>query len=77
FALTLAGAVVISGFIALTLSPMMCSKMLKAHAQPSKFESMVERVLGKITVTYQRVLLTVLERKAAVVLFALLVLVSL
>ncbi|MGR5320773.1 efflux RND transporter permease subunit [Vibrio alfacsensis] len=77
FALTLAGAVVISGFIALTLSPMMCSKMLKAHAQPSKFESMVERVLGKITGTYQRVLLTVLERKAAVVLFALLVLVSL
>ncbi|MFC5079976.1 Efflux pump membrane transporter BepE [Vibrio thalassae] len=77
FALTLAGAVVISGFIALTLSPMMCSKMLKAHAKPSKFESMVERVLGSITDTYQRVLLTVLERKAAVVLFALLVLVSL
>ncbi|MGR5131766.1 efflux RND transporter permease subunit [Vibrio alfacsensis] len=77
FALTLAGAVVISGFIALTLSPMMCSKMLKAHAQPTKFESMVERVLGNLTATYQRVLLTVLERKAAVVLFALLVLVSL
>ncbi len=77
FALTLAGAVVISGFIALTLSPMMCSKMLKADAKPSKFESIVERVLGGITDTYQRALLKVLERKAAVVLFAFLVLVSL
>jgi multidrug efflux pump len=31
FALTLAGAVIISGFIALTLSPMMCSRFLKVH----------------------------------------------
>ncbi len=31
FALTLAGAVLISGFVALTLSPMMCSVMLKEH----------------------------------------------
>ena len=30
FAFTLAGAVVVSGFIALTLSPMMCSKLLEA-----------------------------------------------
>jgi hydrophobe/amphiphile efflux-1 (HAE1) family protein len=32
FAFTLAGAVVVSGIIALTLSPMMCSKLLKSHA---------------------------------------------
>lgn len=31
FAVTLAGAVLLSGFIALTLSPMMCSRFLKAH----------------------------------------------
>ena len=35
FALTLAGAVIISGFVALTLSPMMCSRILRAHV-PSK-----------------------------------------
>ena len=29
FAWTLAGAVIVSGFVALTLSPMMCSKLLK------------------------------------------------
>ena len=32
FAFTLAGAVVVSGIIALTLSPMMCSKLLKRRA---------------------------------------------
>lgn len=31
FALTLAGAVIVSGFAALTLSPMMCARMLKKH----------------------------------------------
>ncbi|MBY0500882.1 MAG: efflux RND transporter permease subunit [Alphaproteobacteria bacterium] len=31
FALTLAGAVIISGFVALTLTPMMCSRLLVAH----------------------------------------------
>ena len=31
FAFTLAGSVVVSGFIALTLSPMMCSKLLRPH----------------------------------------------
>ena len=31
FAFTLAGAVVVSGVVALTLSPMMCSRLLKAH----------------------------------------------
>jgi len=33
FALALAGAVLVSGFVALTASPMMCSKLLKPHAQ--------------------------------------------
>ena len=33
FALTLAGAVIVSGIVALTLSPMMCSKLLKASAK--------------------------------------------
>jgi multidrug efflux pump len=32
FAFTLAGSVVVSGVIALTLSPMMCSKLLRSHA---------------------------------------------
>jgi multidrug efflux pump len=34
FALTLAGAVIVSGFVALTLSPMMCSKLLRHQPEP-------------------------------------------
>ncbi|MBI1954235.1 MAG: efflux RND transporter permease subunit, partial [Proteobacteria bacterium] len=36
FAITLAGAVIISGFAALTLSPMMCARMLKAEGDNYK-----------------------------------------
>ena len=34
FAFTLAGAVIVSGIIALTLSPMMCSKLLRSEQSP-------------------------------------------
>ena len=34
FALTLAGAVMVSGFVALTLTPMMCSKLLRHNPKP-------------------------------------------
>ena len=34
FALTLAGAVLVSGFVALTLTPMMCSKLLRHNPTP-------------------------------------------
>ena len=34
FALALAGAVVVSGFVALTLTPMMCSKLLRHNPKP-------------------------------------------
>ena len=46
FALTLAGAVFISGVIALTLSPMMCAVMLKPHINPNRFERGVENTLN-------------------------------
>jgi multidrug efflux pump len=36
FAVVLAGAVLISGFTALTLSPMMCAQLLKAPKAPLK-----------------------------------------
>lgn len=45
FAVTLAGAVVVSGFVALTLTPMMCSKLLKHNDKPNVLMRAVERVL--------------------------------
>jgi len=77
FALTLAGSVFVSGIIALTLSPMMCSKMLKSNHQANRFERAVESTLSGLTDRYARLLDKVMTRRPAVVLFALLVFISL
>jgi predicted RND superfamily exporter protein len=45
FALTLAGAVLVSGFVALTLTPMMCSKLLRHIEKPTRFDRGMERLL--------------------------------
>jgi multidrug efflux pump len=45
FALTLAGAVIVSGFVALTLTPMMCSKLLRRDRKPGRVSSFIERGL--------------------------------
>jgi multidrug efflux pump len=56
FALALAGAVVVSGFVALTLSPMMCSKLLKHNPKPGRFDTFMERRLTALSDGYARVL---------------------
>ncbi|MBV9833648.1 MAG: efflux RND transporter permease subunit [Alphaproteobacteria bacterium] len=56
FALTLAGSVIVSGFVALTLSPMMCSKFLKHEAHPNLFYRVGERVLDGMNNGYRRLL---------------------
>ncbi|MCJ7838955.1 MAG: efflux RND transporter permease subunit, partial [Burkholderiales bacterium] len=53
FALTLAGAVLVSGFVALTLSPMMCSVLLKHEPKHSWLYNQVERLLNGITEGYR------------------------
>ncbi|MDA7745795.1 multidrug efflux RND transporter permease subunit [Psychromonas sp.] len=77
FALTLAGAVFVSGIVALTLSPMMCSKMLTANHQPNRFERTVNNVLTALTNKYSNVLEVVMKRRPAIIIFALLVFASL
>jgi len=56
FALALAGAVLVSGFVALTLSPMMCSKLLRHQAKRGKFDLAMERALDSLTRAYERAL---------------------
>jgi multidrug efflux pump len=73
FALTLAGAVFVSGIIALTLSPMMCSKILKAHEEPSRFELAVHRFLDRLTNRYMRMLGAVMQHRVVVLFFAFIV----
>jgi multidrug efflux pump len=56
FALALAGAVVVSGFVALTLTPMMCSKLLRHNPNPTWFDSHMERWLTALQDRYARVI---------------------
>lgn len=56
FALTLAGAVIVSGFVALTLTPMMCSKLLRHEAKPTRFDVWMESALDRLTRGYSRAL---------------------
>ncbi|MDZ7591228.1 MAG: efflux RND transporter permease subunit [Rubrivivax sp.] len=56
FALTLAGAVLVSGFVALTLTPMMCSKLLRHNPAPGRFDRGMEAALVRLTAGYTRVL---------------------
>jgi multidrug efflux pump len=54
FAFTLAGAVTISGIIALTLSPMMCSKILRGEAEESRFTHFLDRQFSRVRNAYKR-----------------------
>ncbi len=76
FALTLAGSVVLSGVIALTLSPMMCSRLLKGGAQ-SKFERAVEAFFEGLKTRYMRLLAKALAAPGPVLLVGFAVLASL
>jgi multidrug efflux pump len=69
FAFTLAGSVIVSGVIALTLSPMMCSVLLK-HADEGRFARLVNRVFGAMTRWYGRKLDRSLDYRPVTALFA-------
>jgi multidrug efflux pump len=56
FAFTLAGAVVISGFVALTLSPMMCANLLKAGDEEKGFARVVTHAFERVRRAYTHVL---------------------
>lgn len=75
FALTLAGAVFISGIVALTLSPMMSSKMLKHES--SKFEQRINRTLTKLTDFYAYLLNMVMGMRKLMLAFAVCIFASL
>jgi hydrophobe/amphiphile efflux-1 (HAE1) family protein len=54
FAFTLAGAVVVSGVIALTLSPMMASKLLKHEQSSGRFVRFLDRTFDSLRGRYER-----------------------
>jgi len=73
FALTLAGSVLISGFVALTLTPMMCSRLLKHDEKPGRIASFIEGCLSGLENGYRRFLTSTLRVRPLILLIALLV----
>ncbi|QWD86316.1 efflux RND transporter permease subunit [Polynucleobacter paludilacus] len=61
FAFTLASAVAVSGLIALTLSPMMCSRIFKADQETTEFALKIDRVFEKVHHTYETALRSLLR----------------
>lgn len=78
FAFTLAGSVLLSGVIALTLSPMMSAKMLKPHTEggKSRFERWLDMRFDRLRHGYQRKLHGALDTKGVIGIFGAIVLVS-
>jgi len=77
FALTLAGAVVVSGVIALTLSPMMCSRVLKDHDHQGRFALWLDNFFLAMIRTYSKLLAACLDNRGAVLLFSACIIASL
>ena len=79
FAFTLVGAVTVSAVVALTLTPMMCSRILKAHSHDrsgweERIVDFIDRRFDGIRRWYQRVLHGALNFRPVTYLFALIIL---
>ncbi len=77
FALTLAGAVLVSGVVALTLSPMMCSRVLSDSAHQGRFALWLDKRFNQLKIRYRQLLSVCLNNRGAVILFAACILASL
>ena len=71
FALTLAGAVLVSGFVALTLTPMMCSRLMRAHESHGRLYNFLERGMVGLNRGYRRVLQATLRVRPVMMLLVL------
>src|SRR6266478_529617 len=70
FAFTLAGAVIISGIVAVTLSPMMCSLLLSRTSAQGRFARLIDRLFSRLADAYGRRLQRSLDYRPVTALFA-------
>src|SRR5207237_7144861 len=68
FGIAVAGAVVISGFVALTLTPMLCAKILRMQHQHGKAFQLFERGFNALSERYARLLRRAVEHRGLVLL---------
>ncbi len=71
FAFTLAGAVTVSAVIALTLSPMMCSRFFSSEQESGRFVQFIDRQFTAVRNAYQRVLRAALSTWSVMVVMGL------
>jgi hydrophobe/amphiphile efflux-1 (HAE1) family protein len=76
FAFTLAGAVLVSGLVALTLSPMMCARLLRPEASSNRLVALLDRNFDFTKRLYRRLLRATLANRPSALVFAATVLVS-
>jgi multidrug efflux pump len=76
FAITLAAAVVLSGVVAVTLSPMMSSRFVHEHGHEGRLTALVNRGFDLVRARYERLLDGALQMRWAVVAAALLIMAS-
>lgn len=76
FSFSLVGAVIISSIVALTLAPMLSSKVLQDKGASGKFEQFVEHGFNRLAEKYLTQLHSVLKFPGLIAAFALLVMVS-
>jgi len=69
FALTLAGAVLVSGVVALTLSPVMASRFLVSHGDQGRLANAIDSGFRRINSSYRALLARCLDHRGAVILF--------
>ena len=70
FAFTLAGAVIISGVVALTLSPMMCSVLLRQRSASGEFYAALESRFRRLESWYKRKLTGALQTRSVLLVIA-------
>src|SRR6058998_1362336 len=76
FAITLAAAVVVSGIVAVTLSPVMSAKFVHPQGQEGRLTKLVNRAFEAVRRTYARLLDGALQMRPAIVVAAILVMIA-
>ncbi|MGQ0657899.1 MAG: efflux RND transporter permease subunit [Chromatiales bacterium] len=76
FAITLAAAVVLSGVVAVTLSPVMSSRFVHAQGREGRFSALVHRAFEAVRRRYAWLLDAALDMRGAIVVAALLIMIA-
>ena len=72
FAVTIGAAIIVSGFVSLTLTPMLCSRFLKPHhdEKRSRFFEITEGAYDKTLAFYERTLIWVMDHRPYALVFS-------